>query len=56
MMMNSSQQMKRWDAYFDSPKGNRLGVMNNMYNIGSIISFFIVPFYTQWVRLPDYQT
>jgi hypothetical protein len=55
-MMNSSQQMKRWDAYFDAPKGNRLGLMNNMYNIGSIISFFIVPFYTQWVRIPDIHT
>jgi hypothetical protein len=42
MMMSSSQQMDRWDKYFDSPKGNRLGVMNNAYNIGSIISFFIV--------------
>ena len=41
--------MKRWDAYFDSPKGNRLGLMNNMYNIRLIISFFIVPFYIQWV-------
>jgi hypothetical protein len=42
MMMSSSQQMDRWDKYFDSPKGNRLGIMNNAYNIGSIISFFIV--------------
>jgi len=49
MMMNSSQQMARWETYFDSPKGGRLGIMNNMYNIGSIVSFFLVPFYTQWI-------
>lgn len=48
MMMNSSQQMIRWTEYFDDPKGNRLGIMNNMYNIGSIVSFFMVPFLTQW--------
>lgn len=42
MMMNSSQQMDRWTAYFDKPDDNRLGLMNNAYNIGSIVSFFIV--------------
>ncbi|CBY02423.1 hypothetical protein IAQ61_007013 [Plenodomus lingam] len=47
MMMNSSQQMKRWEDYFHKPSSNRLGIMNNAYNIGSIISFFIVPFMTQ---------
>jgi sugar porter (SP) family MFS transporter len=47
MMMNSSQQMKRWADYFDHPDDNRLGLMNNAYNIGSIVSFFIVPFFTQ---------
>lgn len=49
MMMNSSQQMKRWEVFFDSPKKNKLGLMNNAYNIGSIISFFLVPFFTQAV-------
>ncbi|KAF1849160.1 hexose transporter-like protein [Cucurbitaria berberidis CBS 394.84] len=49
MMMNSSQQMDRWQNYFNKPDDNRLGIMNNAYNIGSIISFFIVPFYTQWL-------
>ncbi|EUC31660.1 hypothetical protein COCCADRAFT_100746 [Bipolaris zeicola 26-R-13] len=48
MMMNSSQQMNKWTEYFDNPSGNRLGIMNNMYNIGSIVSFFLVPFLTQW--------
>jgi MFS family permease len=48
MMMNSSQQMNYWQTYFDEPSGNRLGLMNNMYNIGSIVSFFLVPFLTQW--------
>ncbi|EAT89950.1 hypothetical protein HBI56_034040 [Parastagonospora nodorum] len=49
MMMNSSQQMSRWAVYFDHPNDNRLGLMNNAYNIGSIISFFSVPFFTQAV-------
>jgi len=47
MMMNSSQQMARWEIYFDHPSSNRLGLMNNAYNIGSIVSFFVVPFMTQ---------
>ena len=42
MMMNSSQQMKRWEVYFNNPKGSRLGIMNNAYNLGSIASMFIV--------------
>lgn len=42
MMMNSSQQMDRWTAYFNKPDDNRLGLMNNAYNIGSIVSFFLV--------------
>lgn len=49
MMMNSSQQMKRWENYFDKPDDNRLGIMNNAYNIGSIASFFVVPYFTQAV-------
>ncbi|KAJ4382711.1 hypothetical protein N0V86_001933 [Didymella sp. IMI 355093] len=48
MMMNSSQQMDRWTAYFDKPDDNRLGIMNNAYNIGSIASFFLVPFAAEW--------
>ncbi|KAF2641808.1 hexose transporter-like protein [Massarina eburnea CBS 473.64] len=48
MMMNSSQQMDRWTNYFDKPDDNRLGIMNNAYNIGSIVSFFIVPFMAEW--------
>jgi sugar porter (SP) family MFS transporter len=48
MMMNSSQQMDRWNAYFDKPDDNRLGIMNNAYNIGSIVSFFFVPFVAEW--------
>ncbi|KAF1954857.1 general substrate transporter [Byssothecium circinans] len=48
MMMNSSQQMDRWTNYFNKPDDNRLGLMNNAYNIGSIVSFFIVPFAAEW--------
>jgi hypothetical protein len=42
MMMNSSQNMNAWQTYFDNPTGTRLGVLNNAYNIGSIVAFFIV--------------
>jgi hypothetical protein len=42
MMMNSSQQMDRWKIYFDNPDDNRLGLMNNAYNLGSIVSFSAV--------------
>lgn len=43
MLINTSQQIDRWEEYF-SPEiedANYLGIMINMFNIGSIISFFI---------------
>ncbi|KAF9699663.1 hypothetical protein EKO04_002597 [Ascochyta lentis] len=48
MMMGSSQQIDRWDNYFDKPDDNRLGIMNNAYNIGSIISFLLVPYAAEY--------
>ncbi|UPX11312.1 uncharacterized protein EKO05_0001922 [Ascochyta rabiei] len=48
MMMNSSQQMDRWANYFGKPDDNRLGIMNNAYNIGSIVSFFTVPYAAEY--------
>jgi len=48
MMMNNSQNMKYWQTFFDKPEGSRLGLMNNAYNLGSIASFFIVPYMADW--------
>jgi MFS family permease len=45
-MLNTSQLMEPWQDYFDNPTGSRLGVMNNAFNIGSIVSFFFVPVFT----------
>ena len=38
-MLNSSQMMNSWEAYFDHPTGSRLGLLNAIYQIGSISSF-----------------
>ena len=48
MMMNNSQNMSHWQTFFGSPTGSRLGLMNNAYNLGSIASFFIVPYIADW--------
>ena len=46
MLVNTSQQIQRWNDYFgdDVADANKLGILVNMFNIGSIISFFITPF------------
>ncbi|CAM1505759.1 Fc.00g113960.m01.CDS01 [Cosmosporella sp. VM-42] len=45
MMVNTSQQMDKWKEYFPEYKNdNKLGILINMYNIGSIVSFFITPY------------
>jgi MFS family permease len=45
MMVNTSQQMDNWKNYFpEQADPNKLGILINMYNIGSIVSFFIVPY------------
>ncbi|GFF48396.1 lactose permease [Aspergillus udagawae] len=46
MLVNTSQMMDNWTQFF-SPKvkeSNWLGLLVNMFNIGSIISFFITPY------------
>jgi len=48
-MLNTSQLMTPWQDYFGHPEGNRLGLVNNAMNIGSIISLFIVPSLTDRV-------
>ena len=47
-MLNASQLMNDWQNFFNKPTGAKLGLMNNAFNIGSIASFFIVPYFTDW--------
>lgn len=46
MLVNTSQQMQLWKDFFgdDIVDLNKLGILINMFNIGSIISFFITPY------------
>jgi len=42
MLVNTVQQIKLWEDYFPEAKDNNLlGLLVNMFNIGSILSFFI---------------
>jgi hypothetical protein len=42
MLINTSQQIARWRQFFpETAENNYLGLMVNMFNIGSICSFFI---------------
>ncbi|KFY75782.1 hypothetical protein V499_04254 [Pseudogymnoascus sp. VKM F-103] len=43
-MLNSSQVMDKWQDYFGHPKGSKLGILNSIYQIGSIASFPVAPF------------
>ena len=53
MLLNTSQQIQAWNAFFfpglkdrpDDPVLNsKLAILVNMFNIGSVLSFFITPF------------
>lgn len=44
MMVNTAQIMDPWQEYFGHPDSNRLGLIGNAFNIGSIVSFFTVPY------------
>lgn len=45
MLLNTSQQMDYWKYFFpEHVDANKLGILINMYNIGSIISFLVTPF------------
>lgn len=46
MLVNTSQQFQRWQEFFgpDIQDNNKLGILINIFNIGSIISFFITPY------------
>lgn len=44
MLLNTSQQMDFWKSFFpEHDNAHKLGILINMYNIGSIISFLITP-------------
>ncbi|CAJ2505849.1 Uu.00g132430.m01.CDS01 [Anthostomella pinea] len=54
MLINTSQQMDSWKDFFnktqagpDNPQGvadSWLGLLVNIFNVGSVVSFFIVPY------------
>jgi hypothetical protein len=52
MLVNTSQQMDFWNDYFpETTNANKLGILINMFNIGSIISLFITPYVAdRWGR------
>jgi sugar porter (SP) family MFS transporter len=43
-LLNSSQVMDAWQDYFDHPTGSELGILNSIYQIGSIASFPFAPY------------
>lgn len=45
-LINVSQQIQRWEEFFgaDIDDNNKLGLLVNMFNIGSIVSFFFTPY------------
>lgn len=50
MMVNTSQQMDKWKEFFPQyADANKLGVLINMYNIGSVISFLVVPYMADYL-------
>jgi hypothetical protein len=42
MMLNTAQAIDLWQTYFDHPMDSTLGLMNAIYQIGSLISFPLV--------------
>jgi len=54
MLLNTSQNMDQWKIFFHDPKGSKLGLMNAIYQIGSLVSFPLVPYMADWWgrRLP----
>lgn len=48
MMLNTSQNLDAWQSYFNTPTGSKLGLMNAIYQIGSLCSFPIVPYMADW--------
>lgn len=38
-MLNTSQNLDSWQNFFNTPSGSKLGLMNAIYQIGSLASF-----------------
>lgn len=46
-LINTSQQIQQWEDFFGPDirgNNNKLGILVNMFNIGSIVSFIITPY------------
>ena len=41
-VFNACQNSKHWVAYFNTPTGNTLGLVNSTYNIGAIPAGFFL--------------
>jgi hypothetical protein len=41
-MLNTSQALETWENFFDNPTGSRSGLLNAIYQIGSLVSFPLV--------------
>lgn len=48
MMLNTSQGLDNWQTYFNHPTGSQLGLMNAIYQIGSLVAFPFVPYMADW--------
>jgi hypothetical protein len=57
-MLNTSQAMDDWQEYFEHPTGSKLGILNSIYQIGSIASFpfayVVLVCWTVLCRLNEY--
>lgn len=45
-MLNTSQNLDSWQKFFGTPSGSQLGLMNAVYQIGSLASFpfvYVIP-------------
>lgn len=48
MMLNTSQALDYWENFFGNPTGSRSGLLNAIYQIGSLVSFPLVPYMADW--------
>lgn len=46
MFFNSVQNFEQWKNHFDDPQGSMLGLLGALYQIGSLSSIFVVPWFT----------
>ncbi|KAF2454452.1 hexose transporter protein [Lineolata rhizophorae] len=44
-MLNNMRIIPKWEDYFDSPTGGLLGILTALYQIGSLASLPIIPFF-----------